>query len=274
MGNALNHLRQVWDEVTDDFLRGQPTNVKAPLDEYFHSYRRYKDVQLGGFCEPFLGPLDRVPKMAFLSLNPGNMHPAWQSLNANGREGTFVSEIKRAGSYSHWAAGWSYLKPGWQSFIATQRGPNHHLVRQRFMTAWYEDGNLGPQDRVDFELYPWHSRRFYGGSLRLDDRLVREFVLEPLGELKAPIVFAFGRWWWANLEHLGVEIIARLGDGTDRPLNIGYKDRSTQGIIIGRAAHGGYVIAEKHSGPPPGPPAVKRVALLRKLVSEVIDRNS
>lgn len=76
MGRATEHLSRLWDEVTDDFLRGEPTNVRPRFDTYFRSYRRLEDVQLDGFCEPFLGPVDRVPKMAFLSLNPGEVQPA------------------------------------------------------------------------------------------------------------------------------------------------------------------------------------------------------
>lgn len=75
MGRALEHLSQLWDGVTDDFLRGEPTNVRPSLDAYFRSYRRLEEVQLEGFCEPFLGPVDRKPKMAFLSLNPGAVQP-------------------------------------------------------------------------------------------------------------------------------------------------------------------------------------------------------
>lgn len=99
MGEAIDRLTTLWAEVTNDFLAGTPTNVRPPLDRYFASYRRQDEVQLDGFCEPFLGPLDRKPKMTFLSLNPGEMLPAWQQLNwDNGRGGFFVNELRTAGS--------------------------------------------------------------------------------------------------------------------------------------------------------------------------------
>jgi hypothetical protein len=134
------------------------------------------------------------------------------------------------------------------------------------MKAWYQDDGLGSEDRVDFELYPWHSRKFDGNALKLDDALLREFVWDPLGEMDAPLVFAFGHWWWANLKHLGLEVIAQLGDGTDRPIDLGYKAGAKQGIVIARSSNGGLVVAEKHAGPPPGPPALKKVPILRQLI--------
>ena len=136
MGPAVARLCRLWDEVTDDFLHGRPTNVRPPLHTYFNSYRKSADVQLEGFCEPFLGCLDRKPKMAFLSLNPGAVQPAWQDLNWDGRGGTFVHEIRQAGSYTRWAREWSYLKAPWQSYAAARGGVNHHLARLRFMKAW------------------------------------------------------------------------------------------------------------------------------------------
>jgi hypothetical protein len=273
MGQALARLSQLWDEVTEDFMRGKPTNVRPALCSYFNSYRRPKEVQLDGFCEPFLGCLDRKPKMVFLSLNPGALQPAWQALKHEGRPGTFVSEIRRAGSYTRWAAEWSYLKEPWQSYIAARHGANHHLVRFQFMKAWFGDDRLTPQDRVDFELYPWHSRTFNGRALNLEAALLREFIWDPLRELEAPLVFAFGHWWWKHLSQLGVEVIARLGDEVGRPVGLGYRSGARQGIVIGRLPHGGLVVAEKHSGPPPGPPALSKVPLFRQLIMQAINRS-
>lgn len=91
--------------------------------------------------------------------------------------------------------------------------------------------------------------------------------------MEAPLVFAFGRWWWENLEHLGLKVIARLGDGTDRPIDLGYKAGAKQGIVIARSRHGGLVVAEKHSGPPPGPPALNRVAHFHKLILDAVEQS-
>ena len=271
MGEALQGLSETWDAVTEDFLAGRPTNVRPPLDRYCASYRKQDDLQLDGFCEPFLGPLDRKPKMAFLSLNPGERLKAWQQLDWNdGQGGVFVNELRDAGSYTKWAAGWSYLQPHWQEFIATRPGANHHWSRYEFMKAWYDDDLLEPQDRVDFELYPWHSHTFNGAALKLDLQLLRQFVWDPLAELEAPIVFAFGAWWWENLENLGVEVVARLGYKGDRPFDIGYKPGSRQGLTLGVAPHGGLIVAEKHGGPPPGPPSLSLVSSFKEQVLDAL----
>jgi hypothetical protein len=268
-GRAIESLCRLWDEVTEDFLAGRPTNVRPPLDAYFRSYGSRQEVQLEGFCEPFLGSLDRKPKMVFLSLNPGAVQPRWQHLEWNGRSGIFVEEIRSAGSYTRWAAQWSYLKAHWQSYVASLGIPtNHHWSRLEFMRAWYEDPNLGPQDRVDFELYPWHSKSFHGHALVLEPRLLHRFVLDPLNELAPPIVFAFGSWWWRNLPQLGFRVIARLGDGGSRPIDLGYRTNAQQGVVICRAPYGGLVVAEKHSGPSPGPPSAGKVARFRRAILE------
>lgn len=256
MGESLERVSAVWDEAVQDFLEGKPSHARGELGGWLASYRRRGDVQLEGFPEPFLGPLDRTPKMAFLALNPGEVQPSWQHLEFEGRPGTFVDELRAAGSYTKWAAEWSYLAPAWQGYIAKRRGPNHHGERFDFMRNWYGDSQLTPQDRVDFELYPWHSHRFAYTSLDLPACLpyVRRFVWEPLTELEAPVTFAFGAWWWKNLEALGVQIVARLGHGGEHPFDLGYKADAKQSVVVGRLPHGGVVIAEKHGGGPPNPP--------------------
>jgi len=68
---------------------------------------------------------------------------------------------------------------------------------------------------VGFELYPWHSTRVTA-PIRAPVEIVREFVLEPLGELGDVTVFAFGAPWFTLLPALGVEVLARLGAGGRR----------------------------------------------------------
>lgn len=271
MGEALERVSEIWDNVTNDFLAGKPTNVRPPLDRYSATYRKQEDVQLDGFCEPFLGPLDRQPRMAFLSLNPGERIAEWQQLEwDNGRGGIFVNELREAGSYTKWAAQWSYLQPHWQSYIKTRPGANHHWDRFVFMREWCGDDSLVEQDRVDFELYPWHSHQFHKPSFRADLGLIRQFVLEPLIELEPPVTFAFGAWWWKHLDDLGIEVVARLGDGGERPFEIGYKPGSKQGVTVGTLPHGGVIVAEKHGGPAPQPPIPAKVPAFKKLILEAL----
>jgi hypothetical protein len=106
---------------------------------------------------------------------------------------------------------------------------------------------------------------------------VKEFVWRPLAELKPPITFAFGKWWWENIEQIddGITILGRLGDGGTAPCDVGYKDGSRQGVVIARASYGGIVVAEKHSGPPPGPPVGRtRTTLFREQLLPYMEAQS
>jgi hypothetical protein len=135
------------------------------------------------------------------------------------------------------------------------------------MREWFQNENLSGLDRVDFELYPWHSKKFYKNNLRLDASLVQKFILEPVVELEAPLIFAFNAWWWENLENLGVEVISRLGDGGDRPLDHGDKAGAKRGVMVAKLPHGGLIIAEKHIGSA-APPAREKVQDFKRQVLE------
>jgi hypothetical protein len=269
MGAAIDHLCAFWDEVTQDFLEGQAQNIKPPLDRYYPKYRKQGELQPEGFCEPFLGDLSKTPKIVFLSLNPGDVKPQWQHRDHEGSPGIFVREIQELGSYTAWAASWSFAEDHWQKFI----GPNnHHQLRFDFMRHWYEDDSLQPSDRVDFELYPWHSKTFQGSSLKLDlsrpDDLaiLKELVWDPLMELQPPFIFAFGEWWRANIDKFPLRVTRRLGWLGDTPIDIGYRAGSNQGVVVAETEYGGLVVAEKHGGPSPRPPAKARVDRFRAAV--------
>lgn len=264
MVEAIKKLSHLWDEIIADFLEGRPSNTRPELAPYFSTYRRVGDIRLDAFPEPYLGRLDRRPHMAFLSLNPGQVVPDFQLLDHRGVPGVFVQELIGLGSYKAWAASWPYLREPWRTKVRGSK--DHHGERLKFMRDWYGDYSLVSDNRTDFELYAWHSHSFSGASMRLDLRVLKTFVLDPLWELDPPWVFAFGAWWWGHLQDLGLEVIARLGHRGDEPFDIGYKPGAKQGVTVARTPNGGLMVAEKHGGPSPTPPITLRVPAFRQLI--------
>jgi len=65
-------MADVWESVISDFLHGRRA-LPSPLDRWQASYRggAAGKVELDAFPEPYLGGLDREPRMVFLALNPG-----------------------------------------------------------------------------------------------------------------------------------------------------------------------------------------------------------
>ena len=76
-----------------------------------------------------------------------------------------------------------------------QMGKNsHHEPRMSFLRRWFGDDNILPKDRIDFELFPWHSQAVTSAMVPTHD-IIREFIWEPLTELRVEFIFAFGRPW-------------------------------------------------------------------------------
>jgi hypothetical protein len=250
---ASARLADIWDEDVDDFLNGRSA-LRPRLDAWFNAYSGKGRGQVqDALPELYLGSLAKTPKAVFLALNPGRAHPEFQS-----REGIFAPEIRRLGTYRAWAQTWAYIREPWVS----AKGPNRHLrSRLKFMRQWYNDANLSAEDMIHFELYPWHS---VGLTARLlpDHGIIREFVWEPIAELNAPYIFAFGADWFPVIEGLGIEILDCIGKG-GRPYATRVESRA---VIIGRTPSGTLIVAEKHSGSA-GPPAADEVEVLK---SEII----
>ena len=265
MGPAIERLTQLWNGVTQDFLEGRHTNTRPPLDRWYRSYKRLDDVQLNAFCEPYLGDLTKSPKMVLLAYNPGEVMPSYQVRGA--ADGVYVKEmLTDYPSYSQWAASWPYLRDPWRTYIrdVLRRRVDHHLLRLRFMQRWFEDPSLTPNDRVDFEVYPWHSTVFNAKAFFPERDLIRDYVLEPVTELHPEWVFAFGRWWVDNLPNLGVEVEAVLGHGGSPYVGTA-KERAKRTIMVGRLGNGVRVVAEGHSGGA-GPPGGKELPYFRDAV--------
>lgn len=253
--SAIQQVVEVWDRVVDAFLDGKP-DLPIPLDRWFGAYRGrgLGAVDFEALPEPYLGDLHGIPRAVFLALNPG---PPDHALQARG--GAFAEDIRRLGSYGAWAKTWPYLIDGgrWEQLHGVNR---HHRTRLTFLRRWFGDASLGPADKVGFELYPWHSFKVMG-TMRPDPAVVREYVWDPIAELGQPVIFAFGKPWFALLPGLGVEIVDRLGAG-GRPYGSRVPGRA---VLMGRTTAGSLVIAEKHPGSA-GPPAADEAVRLRQAI--------
>jgi hypothetical protein len=243
-------VTQLWDEAVHEFLAGEsavPPAVKEWADAY--RGRGRGAVNLDAFPEPYLGSLDAQVAGVFLALNPGHAHLDFQS-----RTGIFADEVRQAGSYSAWAATWPYLRDPWIRMKGRNR---HHHSRLEFLRRWTGQATLPGAAMVGFELYPWHSTAVTG-SMRPDPGFIRQYVLEPLTELAAP-VFAFGAPWFPLLEQgLKLPVVDRLGIG-GRPYPTSVASRS---VAVFQSDDGLTILAESHSGSA-GPPSRIELGLLR-----------
>ena len=93
---------------------------------------------------------------------------------------------------------------------------------------------------------------------------VREYVWEPIADLGAPFVFAFGAPWFKLLPELGVSAIATLGRGGRTYAST----VSSRSVLIGSSTAGSIVIAEKHAGAA-GPPSAEETTRMREAVGQV-----
>jgi hypothetical protein len=193
-------LADFWDEVLTSFLAGAlPHRDDAGLAQWYSSYRGRGAgaVSPEAMPEPYIGPLDRLgtpPRLVILGLNPGDADLGFQ-----GRDGLFAQQIQ-ASSYRAWAASSPYASPSWEQV----KGRNMYLrSRTRFARTFFDDSNVQPSDLLLMELYPWHSARVTA-SMRPPAELLRRYVWDPLADLDASVVFAFGRAWIDVAENLGL----------------------------------------------------------------------
>lgn len=248
-------MREAWEQAIQGFLSGDGSTPTDELRRWRSSYRGpgLGSVEDRALPEPYLGRLEPgVAKGVFLALNPGRADLGFQ-----GRDGVFAEEIRGLGSYAAWAGTWPYLRDPW---IETKGANRHHGSRLRFLRRWFADERLGPERMVGFELYPWHSTSVTA-PIRAPVEILREFVLEPIGELGDVIVFAFGAPWFSLLPTLGVEVLARLGAGGRRYGSM----VASRAVMVGRMPGGSLVVAEKHRGSA-SPPSRREVDLLRDAV--------
>lgn len=238
-----------WDQIIAGFLDGG-LSVPPDLARWFAAYdgKGAGAVMLRAFHEPWVGPFDAVTcRGVMLGLNPGIAHLGFQ-----GRDGIFAKEIRQLGSYSAWAATWPYLRDPWEAKIGPNKFPRSRL---RFLRQWLDDDRLSESAMVTVEMYPWHSKSVTA-KLAVDPAVAREWVLEPVRALDAP-VFAFGAPWFELLTKVGLTRTLTLGVGGTR-----YGSTVPSRTVAVFENDGLRVIAEKHAGSA-GPPRASEVELLR-----------
>lgn len=251
-------VREFWDDVIARYLNGD-FPLDGPLGEWFDSYRGtgMGAVEVDVMPEPYLGDLDATDhKMVFLGLNPGCPRPRAQS-----RTGTYAGEIRRLGSYAAWAATWPYLRP---EDVAEWGRNRFHASRFAFMRNWYDDGGLEHAHMLNWELYPWHSRKVMGSRMRPPSAVIREFVWQPVGDLGAPWVFAFGKEWFEKLDELGLRGVAHLGYGGD-PYPTVTKPGAKRNVKVWEGPGGSHVVAMSTSAAAVPPSKVEATILKEEL---------
>ena len=205
----LQNLADFWDDIIDRYLAGE-FPLDPPLDSWYASYKGIGEGKVNPdvMPEPYLGDLFAGDhRIVFMGLNPGAPRPTAQS-----RQGTYAQEIRELGSYRAWAATWPYLRDR----DLDEWGKNvFHDARYRFMKDWYDDPALKHQHALNWELYPWHSKKVQGSRMRPPVDVIRRFVWEPIAETGAKWLFAFGVPWYDQFEQLGLRVLLHLGHGGD-----------------------------------------------------------
>lgn len=64
----------------------------------------------------------------------------------------------------------------------------------KFTQGWLREPQAGPQDIVDFEMFPFQPRRL-PGPLTPPSDLSDSMIWQPFLELEPDIAFAFGAYW-------------------------------------------------------------------------------
>ena len=161
------------------------------------------------------------------------------------------------GCYREWAKSWPYLRDPW--------GKNsHHQSRMSFLQHWFRDDTLLPKDRIDFELFPWHSQAVTGPMVPTPE-IIHDFIWEPLKELRVKFIFAFGRPWLDLLEKgtfPEVQETDRLGEG-GRLYASSRKLTARTVVVKASTPWGGWLIIEKHSGSA-GPPSGREIDIIKQ----------
>jgi hypothetical protein len=202
------------------------------------------------FAEPYIGDLRGTPRFVILGLNPGQA-----VLDFQARDGIFAKEIRKAGSYSAWAASHPYLGETW---TRVHRRNRYHSARLRFARGWLDDPGLTPNEMVTLELYPWHSRRVTAPIVTPTD-IIEKFIWQPLAEIPVDFVFAFGKPWLGACQRLDLPELSRWGHGGQ---DFG-SPVASRTVVVFKLSSGQRVIVLWQSGYA-GPPALDDVQRLRE----------
>lgn len=211
---ARTEVADFWDDVLARWLAGHD-HLVPPLPEWLASYQGKGDgaVDLAHYPDPYVGDLrgfNHEPRLVLLGLNPGI---GYDSLQAP--DGLWAERVRREG-YSHCLQRSPAEDP--DAWIDLHGKPSvywHRLIR--FARRWLDDPAAGVHDLLDFELYPWHSRKIQG-PMKPPAHILQRFVWEPSQEVTTSVVFAFGRPWFALCDDLGLPVIERYGGPDGKPL--------------------------------------------------------
>lgn len=194
--SALAGLVEFWDREIEGWIGGS-RDVPDRLRSWFESYRGkgHGAVRLDVFPEPYTGRLlgNHAP-VVMLGLNPGAAVPTFQAPG-----GVFFRQLQTM-TYSQWAATVPYATHAWES-----RAGRNRFYQNRFAFArrFRNDPRWPVSDGVFFELYPYHSSGVTAAMTPPGD-VLREFVLDPIGELDTQHVFAFGKPWFTVPTRIGL----------------------------------------------------------------------
>jgi hypothetical protein len=155
-------------------------------------------IDLDCYPDPFVGDLRGIrksPRLVLLGLNPGIGHQ-----NLQGPDGAWSQRIKKE-SYSRCFQ----RSPPEDPIIWKEnnggKGSAYWQKLIRFTKTWLQDDYAGIEDILNFELYPWHSKKLTD-TISVPPEIVSRYVIEPLRELGSREVFGFGAPWFRVVDGL------------------------------------------------------------------------
>jgi hypothetical protein len=233
---ALAALVEFWDVEIERWI-GEGTDVPERLRAWFESYsgRGRGEVRLDVFPEPYTGRLiGNAAPVVILGLNPGAAVPKFQAPG-----GIFVEQLKRM-PYREWAATVPYASPEWEQFAGRNRFYQNRFAFARRLLA---DPKWSASNGVHFELYPYHSSGVTAAMNPPGD-VLREFILDPIGELNTQHVFAFGKPWFG--------VPRRLGLPEGRPLEVRWSTPSREARVYDLPSGQDLIVMAQngYAGPP------------------------
>jgi hypothetical protein len=232
------------------------TDLPEPLRRWRNCYAG--KVDLGGYPDGFVGDLrgeQSEPRLIVLGLNPGVAYPGLQ-----GPHGEWTQAIKKL-TYSRSSLQRVPLNNDAWRRLHRGRDSKYWINLINFGRKWLRDAHAGARDILSFEMFPLHSKNLTHGISPPSD-IVETFIWQPLLEMEAKVVFAFGSDWISVCTDLLGSPIASYGIN-ERPLLDATK-RNWQ-VRVYRLADKHVVVSwqKGYAGPPS-----KNLEELRRVVHE------